>query len=356
LGFRIRSVHVFIALILIILTALPLSVGVVIHLGVQSSGSVSSTNSIGFSKRGEVYVPDNALTISEALSIVAPGGVIYIRSGVYREDVRVEMPVKIVGLGDAVIDGSIVVASTRSVIIANITIAVYPPGSPSVIIYNSTDVELVNISVFYSGIVVSSSRNISIISSTFSYINSPAIIVELGSSNVTVEYCTFNSTYTALTVFSSSWIVFRYNYVYNTRSPYAVKLFSESSNVYVYMNNFFNVSKGYDDGFNNTWYNPLTGLGNYWEHIVRSCSCNPKSGVCEAVLEIDGAAGSRDVHPLCRPFEDYIARAANTSTNSLVEAPKTLIYAAIAAVAVALTVLLVIGGRMRWRKQPTPSF
>jgi len=343
----LKEIGISVVLILIFI-ALSLYVDI-LHLSVQCSNGSSSTNTISISKRGEVYIPDNTSTIAEALNIVAPGGAIYIKSGVYSEDVRVQMPVKIIGLGEVIIDGSIVVASTHSIVIANITIAVYPPGAPSVVIYNSTDVKLSNLSLLYSGIVISSSRNVSIAHSFFSYINSPAVIVELDSSGITVEYCTFNSTYTALTVFSGNNIIFRYNNVYSPRSSYAVKLLSGSSNVYVYMNNFFNSSRGYDEGLNNTWHNPLIGLGNYWEYIAENCNCNQGDRVCETSLEIDGTAGSRDIHPLCKSFEDYIAKTTTTSASSVSKTPKIFIYVAIATVVVVLVVILIRVGRVWWR-------
>jgi len=252
-----------------------------------------------------VYVPDNASLIMQAVNIVAPGGTVYVKEGSYEEDVYVDKPVAIIGLGEVVLWGSIRVVSTSNVSLVNLTVAISPPGSEvAILIHNSTIVRIHGLHILYSNVMITGSTAIEVYDSLFEDSPSPAILVDKGSSNITIRGNSFSSTYTALTVISGSNISFYYNRVYEARS-YGVKLFSGAVGVRVFLNNFYNNTRGYDEGDGNTWYNQSLKLGNYWEGAV----CNTSVGV-------DGSAGRTDEYPLCSPFENYVGQEGSTSSSS----------------------------------------
>jgi len=286
-----------------------------------------------FAIYGEVYVPDNVSSITVALNIVSPGGTIYLRGGVYDEYVDIRKSVNIIGLGNVFLREPIVIKSTANVSIANLSIAIYPPGSETAItIYNSSNIKLYNLTIIYSGIAVSSSKDVEIHNSIFMEINFPAITIDGNSSDIVIKNNVFNSTYTALTVFSGKNIVFCCNNVYNARS-YSVKLLPRSSHVEIYLNNFFNNTKCYDSGENNIWYNPISKLGNYWEYIAGSSVDNK---TCSYNIEIEGSSKSIDMYPLCTTFEKYLYPTKTNKSNSI----QTLDIAPY--VIIALTTILVI--------------
>jgi len=292
-----------------------------------------------------VYVPDNASSVMQAINMVAPGGTVYVKEGSYEEDVYVDKPVAIIGLGEAVIWGSIRVESTSNVSLVNLTVAISPPGSEvAILIHNSTMVRIDGLHVLYSNVMITESTGIEVYGSLFEDSPSPAILVDKGSSNITIRGNTFNSTYTALTVISGSNISFYYNKIYEARS-YGVKLFSGAVGVMVFLNNFYNNTRGYDEGEGNTWYNPFLKLGNYWE-----------GALCSTSVGVDGPAGSTDEYPLCSPFENHVGQEGSASSPSSPATSPPLnpgrldpgVY--IAAVSIAVTLVVAIWAWRRGRQ------
>ncbi|GEM_PF-2253026 len=271
-------------------------------------GSLASENSV----YNKVYVPDNISSINTALSMVSPGGTIYLKKGVYNEYVRINKSVRIIGIGEVIITNRIIISSTKNVSIHNVSISIFPPGSEeALIIYNSSNIKLFNISFIYSGIIITRSQNILIINSNFEKVSFPSIIIKNKSHNITIEYNVFNNVYTALTVFDGSNIIFSFNKIFQTRS-YGVKLLSKSMNVKVYLNNFYDDVKCYDEGRNNLWYDPITKLGNYWEHTTKTIEHNLNNQTCNYYIRIDGSANNIDKYPLCSSYENYISIFKNT--------------------------------------------
>jgi len=262
----------------------------------------------------EVYVPDNVSSIMVALNIVSPGGTIYLRGGVYDEYIDISKSVNIIGLGNVFLREPIVIRSIANVSIANLSIAIYPPGSEiAIAIHNSSNIKLYNLTIIYSGIAISSSRDIEIYNSIFMEINFPAITIDGSSSDIVIRNNIFNSVYTALTVFSGKNIVFCCNSIYSARS-YGVKLLPRSSHVEIYLNNFFNNTKCYDSGENNTWYNPIAKLGNYWEYVAGNSIDNK---TCSYSIEIEGSSKSIDMYPLCTTFEKYLYLTKTNKSSSI---------------------------------------
>jgi len=291
-----------------------------------------------------VYLPDNASSIMQAVNMVAPGGTVYVKESSYEEDVYIDKPVAIIGLGEVVLWGSIRVVSTGNVSLVNLTVAISPPGSEvAILIHNSTMVRINGLHILYSNVMITGSTAIEVYDSLFEDSPSPAILVDKGSSNITIRGNSFSSTYTALTVISGSNSSFYYNRVYDARS-YGVKLFSGAVGVRVFLNNFYNNTSCYDEGKGNIWYNQSLKLGNYWEEAV-----------CNTGVGIDGPAGSIDEYPLCSPFENYLEQGGSTSSSSSPATSPSLnpgrldpgVYIAAVSIAVALVVAIWIWRRGR---------
>lgn len=112
-----------------------------------------------------------------------------------------------------------------------------------------------------------------------------------GSSFLTVTNNTLHNNDKGVTFWETESCVFSYNYI---RDCYEHGIFmgSASKDNIIHNNAFVNnnlggSSQGYDDGVNNTWYDPLMNVGNYWNEWIGTGN-----------YAIDGSASSVDLYPL----------------------------------------------------------
>lgn len=294
------------------------------------------------------FVPDNYTSINEALNVVPAGGVVYVRSGIYAEQIYITKPVSIIGLGDVKIVEPITIISTINVKLVNITVIISPPGSEiSILIYNSTGINVINSTIAYSGITISASNNVLITNTLFLFIPHSAILVNQNSSNITVEKCFFQNTFSALTVMSGHDIVFRLNNINNTKGN-PINLRKDAKNVLIYLNNFLGNNNVLDNGEGNLWYNPKYKLGNYWDkYAVKELDKN-NDNILDKPFSISGLSENYDMYPLLYPYEEYldILKKYETTAPINTKIKNQEVYLTIAAsIIVLLTVLTILKKR-----------
>lgn len=249
-----------------------------------------------------VTVPDDVASIDQAIALVSEGGTVTVKGGEYGEFLRITKPLALKGIGGPLLYEPIVVDSTRDVVIDGFRMVISPPGTETALtIYNSTGVNVEDMAIMDSGVIVAESDEVAFRNCSFLWSPGPGLAVRSSSTGILVENCTFNETYTAVSAFEASEVVLRLNKFSNPESGIAVKLLRASSNSTVYLNDFLGGCECEDQGTGNIWFNSTLRLGNYWDSWAEA---NTDSGGTVRPKPITGLANSIDEYPLAKPFEE----------------------------------------------------
>ena len=145
----------------------------------------------------------------------------------------------------------------------------------------------------YVGIQVSICNYFVIINNTCNNIGWEGVQLFLSSFS-TVTNNTFHNNNKGITFWGAESCIFSYNYIQDSNED-GIYMDSTSKDNVVHHNtlvdnNLYGNSQGYDDGVNNTWYDTLMNVGNYWNDWIGTGN-----------YTIDGSAGSADLYPLGEP-------------------------------------------------------
>jgi hypothetical protein len=286
-----------------------------------------------------ITVPDDISTINGAVTLVSSGGTVRIKRGTYTENVYINKSITLLGEDNPTIIAPLTVANAQNITVKGITFLIDPPGTePAITAINTSNMALENLNIEWSGILLTNASNLHIRSCLFTENPGPAISIRgKASKTITIEWCNFSQTYSALSVRQASEITFKFNIVNATEA--AIKLFNECQNATIYLNNLLN-GLAEDDGVNNKWYNETLKLGNYWgsQNIERD---NNGDGIIDEPKTINGAAYSMDMYPLAKPLEEYL-KSQNQPTN-------TTAIIIIFTVVAAIVVLTLFYKKRRWK-------
>ena len=284
-----------------------------------------------YSEGPVITVPDDVSTINGAVARVSISGTVKIKRGTYAENVYINKSITLLGEGNPTIIAPLTVANTQNVTVKGITFIIDPPGTePAITVTNTSNIALENLNIKSSGILLTNTMNLHIRNCNFTENPGPAISIRgKASKNITIEWCNFSQTYSALSARQASQITFKFNTVNSTDA--AIKLFNECQNATIYLNNLLN-GLAWDDGVNNKWYNETLKLGNYWgkQDIAKD---RDGDGIIDEPKTINGTAYSMDKYPLAKPFQEYL-KSKNQQTSTM-----TIIIIAIVAVAAATTAI-----------------
>lgn len=282
-----------------------------------------------------VVIPGAFTSIQKALEAVSNGSEVAISKGSFTEYILIRKPVKLYGLEDVRLYGSIKVLDTANVSIDGFTIIIVPPGTEfGMTILDSSNVVIEDVTFIGAGIIVYNSEHITIRRCRFVDVAGPAIRILGSSKNIVIEWNDITNAYVGLFVEEGETITFRYNNI--SAKDLAVLLHKNAKNVTIYMNNFVN-TKVEDYGINNTWYEPKLKLGNFWSNLGGTDTNSDK------VLDIPIYIGNKilDPYPLATHFHEYL-NMSNSGKRSIESTPIRGIYNFTPYFLLAVVVIIVI--------------
>jgi parallel beta-helix repeat protein len=272
----------FLLLILLIMSVNQSAMSTPIILQIQKA-----VNEVNFSPSGSIIrVPEDYPTIQEAIDAAAPRDIVFVRNGIYNEDIRIYKPILLIGesrentviIGSGV--GDVIDVSSDGVKISGFTvkgsgvkyISPFEGGDAGIKLNGVTNCSLSNIVITKNsiGIFLNSSSN-NIIENNEVYLNSmDGIYLRLSNGNVIRgNNCTLNGGHGGIYLNPSSNNNLIENNVCNSNLDHGIKLQSNSNN---------NVVKN-----NTCLYNNNVGiflLNVYHNKIVKNnCSFNGQPGI-----------------------------------------------------------------------------